>query len=144
MLTMTHWFACLWGFLGSIQTDTAFEEMGSVMDDTSWVQYFGYHDRDSTDKYIISVHWAMQTVSTIGYGDIRPVTTLERLVACLCMAYGASVWTYVVASVCGIVTSLDPHGTHRKHVRSSVGWGTSATPTFTRNECAKAARLRCH
>lgn len=58
----------------------------------------------------------MQTVSTVGYGDIRATTTPERLVSVFCMAYGASTWAYVVASVCGIVTSLDPHGTHRKHV----------------------------
>lgn len=77
-----------------------------------------YDQEPVSTQYLAAVHWAMQTVSTVGYGDIRATTTPERLVSVFCMAYGASTWAYVVASVCGIVTSLDPHGTHRKHVSS--------------------------
>lgn len=49
----------------------------------------------------------VQTITTIGYGDVIPVTSSERVVATICMMCGASMYAYVVGAVCGIVGQMD-------------------------------------
>ena len=45
----------------------------------------------------------MMTMSTIGYGDISPVTSAERIVACVMMLVGAGIYAYVVGSITSTV-----------------------------------------
>jgi voltage-gated potassium channel len=45
--------------------------------------------------------WAMTTVTTVGYGDLYPVTTLGRLVAVSLMVVGVSLVGLVTATVAG-------------------------------------------
>lgn len=47
-----------------------------------------------------SVYWAVVTLTTVGYGDIAPKTSLGRFVACLVMLLGYS----IIAVPTGIVT----------------------------------------
>lgn len=49
----------------------------------------------------ISIYWAIVTLTTVGYGDIAPVTTLGQLVAAMVMILGYS----VIAVPTGIVTA---------------------------------------
>mmetsp|Transcript_24256 Transcript_24256/g.79089 ORF Transcript_24256/g.79089 Transcript_24256/m.79089 type:complete len:439 (-) Transcript_24256:59-1375(-) len=46
-------------------------------------------------------------MSTIGYGDVIPVTNNERIVSILGMGIGASTYAYIVGNVCSIVGALD-------------------------------------
>ena len=56
--------------------------------------------------YAVALYWAVMTMSTIGYGDVQPQTTLERSYVIGCMVVGASVYAYMVGAVCGIVASM--------------------------------------
>lgn len=47
-----------------------------------------------------SVYWAVVTLTTVGYGDIAPKTSLGRFIACLVMLLGYS----IIAVPTGIVT----------------------------------------
>lgn len=49
----------------------------------------------------MGVYWAITTVSTVGFGDIAPLTPLGRAVASLCMLMGYA----VIAVPAGIVTA---------------------------------------
>lgn len=50
------------------------------------------------------------TLSTIGYGDVVPVTMTETGLTVVCMLVGASLWAFVVGNVCGIIANLDVEG----------------------------------
>lgn len=41
MITMTHWFACLWGLVAVTETAEAETQYGAPTMDTSWLQMFG-------------------------------------------------------------------------------------------------------
>lgn len=43
--------------------------------------------------------WAIQTVTTVGYGDLVPASTLGRLVAALVMLVGIGFLTVITASI---------------------------------------------
>lgn len=49
----------------------------------------------------ISMYWAIVTLTTVGYGDIAPITNLGRLLASLLMVMGYA----IIAVPTGIVTS---------------------------------------
>jgi hypothetical protein len=49
----------------------------------------------------------VMTMSTIGYGDISPVTSAERIVACFMMLVGAGIYAYVVGSITSTVSNME-------------------------------------
>ena len=51
------------------------------------------------DAYVVSIYWAVTTMSTIGYGDIKPTNTAERLFAMFVMFVGAGIFTYGITNV---------------------------------------------
>ena len=49
--------------------------------------------------------WAVQTVTTVGYGDVTPVTVPGRLVAALVMLVGIGFLTVITAAITGTFVS---------------------------------------
>jgi len=60
---------CIWFFLA--------EDSG--LGTGTWADDFRMEDRTTSSKYILSIYWAFVTVTTVGYGDIVPVTDSERV-----------------------------------------------------------------
>ena len=56
---------------------------------------------ENFDSIPRSIYWAIVTLTTVGYGDITPVTTLGQFLASAIMILGYS----VIAVPTGIVTS---------------------------------------
>ena len=46
-----------------------------------------------------SLWWAIQTVTTVGYGELVPTSTTERLVAALVMVLGIGFLTVITATI---------------------------------------------
>eukprot|EP00500_Bicosoecida_sp_ms1_P000700 CAMPEP_0203808006 /NCGR_PEP_ID=MMETSP0115-20131106/1370_1 /ASSEMBLY_ACC=CAM_ASM_000227 /TAXON_ID=33651 /ORGANISM="Bicosoecid sp, Strain ms1" /LENGTH=879 /DNA_ID=CAMNT_0050716689 /DNA_START=358 /DNA_END=2994 /DNA_ORIENTATION=- len=94
---VAHWSACLWALAPSV--DSA---------DTSWMVAANVDpNAGAADIYAACLYWSVMTLTTIGYGDIAPQTTLERMVAILCMLTGGSIYAYIIGAVCGIVSNID-------------------------------------
>lgn len=91
-----HWMACLFFQIGSLET-----EFG----DTSWQLNIDLTDREIDEKYITSLYWSFTTMTTTGYGDIYPVTNMEKLFVIVCMLVSCGVFAYVVGSIETIVRS---------------------------------------
>jgi voltage-gated potassium channel len=56
-------------------------------------------DRDEYPSIGSGLWWAVQTVTTVGYGDNVPASTAGRLVAVLVMLLGISFLTVITASI---------------------------------------------
>jgi voltage-gated potassium channel len=58
-------------------------------------------DRDNFPSVGTGMWWAVQTVTTVGYGDTVPVTVAGRLVAAIVMLLGIGFVTVITASITG-------------------------------------------
>ena len=57
----------------------------------------------------------MMTITSIGYGDVAASTlsasrTSEQIVACLLMLVGSMVMAQVIATFCGVISTMDIDG----------------------------------
>ena len=106
VLLLAHWMAC--GFKLVVEFEAQ---------ENNWLSnYFnalGYNPEDFEGietwarQYLAALYWAVMTTTTIGYGDITPVTDGERVFGIFTMMIGGTVYAYVVGGICGIFASMD-------------------------------------
>lgn len=56
---------------------------------------------DSFDTFFSAVYWATVSLTTVGYGDIYPITTIGRIVTMISALFGIA----IVALPAGIITA---------------------------------------
>lgn len=57
--------------------------------------------------YVIAIYWAVQTVTTVGYGDVGSSNSFERIVCAICMVFGVCVFTFANGSLASIMQNYD-------------------------------------
>lgn len=67
--------------------------------------------RDQFDSIPRSIYWAIVTITTVGYGDISPATTLGQFIAALVMVAGYA----IIAVPTGIVSAELITGSKQEH-----------------------------
>jgi voltage-gated potassium channel len=81
-------------------------------------------DRDEFPNIWLSMWWALQTVTTVGYGDVVPRATVGRIIGAVVMLQGIAFLTIVTAVITstfierarrerGMVASTELHDTLR-------------------------------
>lgn len=84
---LSHWMACLYGSV----YDFARED------------YAGTNMRP-WELYVASLFWAVQTLTTVGYGNVVPQTVTERLLACAVMLLGGFVFSLIIGKVSSLLS----------------------------------------
>jgi voltage-gated potassium channel Kch len=72
----------------------------------SWLVAINIQDADWVEKYIVSLYWSGITTLTVGYGDVVPVTPVERLFVIVVALIICGVFGYAVSSIGDIFRSL--------------------------------------
>ena len=67
-------------------------------------------DEQDFPSFGLAVWWALQTVTTVGYGDIVPTTNLGRVVGAVVMVMGVSFIAFVTAGVTSTVIRRERSG----------------------------------
>jgi len=92
---IAHWVACFFFFVSDSELDN---------EPFSWVVQTGLSDASNfEEKYITSLYWAFTTMTTVGYGDVFPMTMAEQLYGIISMIVACGVFAYVVGSIGTIV-----------------------------------------
>jgi len=66
---------------------------------------------DHITLYVISMYWAIMTLTSIGYGDVVPVTLVEFITCNCCMLASSILWAYIIGAACAVMSNMDPEQT---------------------------------
>jgi len=72
--------------------------------------------------YLLSLYWAIISLTSIGYGDITPQSRLEFIVACLCCSMMACIWAYVIGALCSIMSSMSEYELKFRSTMDDLNW----------------------
>jgi hypothetical protein len=56
------------------------------------------------ERYTVSLYWAIITISTMGYGDVLPVTSTERVFSVAVALIGAVVFSYSMGNITSLIS----------------------------------------
>jgi hypothetical protein len=74
---------------------------------TTWIQVYGIENDEPFVKYMASLYWAEQTITTVGYGDFRCNVYSEYIISILWMLVGATFYSFLVSNISSLVASMD-------------------------------------
>ncbi|DBA03753.1 TPA: hypothetical protein N0F65_004170 [Lagenidium giganteum] len=90
----SHWLSCFFFLI-------------SADDDEGWVAKMHMIDQSVYAKYVTAFYWAIMTMTTVGFGDVHPWTTNERVFAIGAMVIGAWIFAYGITNVVAMVANLN-------------------------------------
>ena len=104
IFVIAHIICCFWFFISTPDVTGFNNDDAKVMMNT-WVKSFDFQYSDIKTQYIASLYWAFATMLTVGYGDIHPTNSGERLYALCTMLLGSVVFGAIISKVRVLVES---------------------------------------
>ena len=120
VLVLCHWLACLWNLVRRIERARCNWAANYFTDSPCLNHVDDSIDTTPLQTYVVSFYLAVMTTSTVGYGDVSPVTDGERLCLVFAMLLGASVYAYVVGNICDIMGTLNQRESEFQEMMDSV------------------------
>lgn len=108
-----HLLACLWwGITVTYTTSLHDNKTGN------WAEVVGvFNSAIAADtntvvasRYVAALYYIFTTITTVGYGDMHPFYTFERIWCLFLALAGAIVFGYILASVSGLLSSIATRG----------------------------------
>jgi hypothetical protein len=96
-MLLVHWIACAWFLVPYLE---GFPE-------NCWVVQQGIEHANPTTQYIRALYWVIQTMATVGYGDITPHRDFEYVFSILIMLMGASTYAFIIGNIASLASNLD-------------------------------------
>jgi hypothetical protein len=66
-----------------------------------WVHNLGIENDSSFDIYLVAVEWSLQTLTTVGFGDIPAISNSEKIFAIVWMGIGGAFFSFMVSNLQG-------------------------------------------
>lgn len=107
-ILLAHWMACSFFSLSEAQHS-----------EDRWGVFFGIDGMSLWTQYTASLYWALTTMTTVGYGDITPITAQERWFTMLVFMCGAISYSSIFANVSMLLQNVDENG-HRYRSKMST------------------------
>ena len=87
---VAHFSACVWIHLGKLNSNSWVNVLENGIDsegeyqppDDQWKHYGAY------EEYVFALYWVFTVLTTVGYGDVTPVTCFGMIVAAICAVSG--------------------------------------------------------
>ena len=73
-----------------------------------WISLEGINtNNDPMTQYIDAIYWTVTTLTTVGYGDITPMTTDQKLYTIFVMLLGVAFYAYVIGNIATILSNIN-------------------------------------
>ena len=124
LLTINHWYACTWFIIHRYVENDRHNTWAIVDNMASYDPKTGTHNILNADKnpffaYVRAFYFVITTLSTVGYGDIRPYTDLETCFELVVVVSGACVFAGIIGSCAVVFFHADNSGevAHKANMR---------------------------
>ncbi len=64
-------------------------------------------DLGTDSQYLSALYWCVTTLTTVGYGDVTPVTTAQTIYTMVVMLLGVGVYGFVIGNVANLLSKVD-------------------------------------
>jgi voltage-gated potassium channel len=85
ILLLAHWLACGWIYLRKFP-----DEMQNV------------------SRYVTSLYWVIETLTTVGYGETTPETNIQHIYAIIIMLAGVGAYGFIIGNVANLLSKRNP------------------------------------
>mmetsp|Transcript_35076 Transcript_35076/g.89640 ORF Transcript_35076/g.89640 Transcript_35076/m.89640 type:complete len:1015 (-) Transcript_35076:112-3156(-) len=142
VMVSTHWLACLWFFAGTLMDDEPGLLTLSDPSTASWSAQYkivseGYNqslsiycvtydgkkldpnckEASSGEQYVASLYWAIASLCTVGYGDVKAYNVPEISISIVTMIAGGFCFAYMVG---GLTVMLERLSVKNKNLRDTL------------------------
>jgi hypothetical protein len=90
----THISSCLWVFVAKLEIP-------------NWITKTNSMDEDNLSLYIRAFYFNLVTIFTVGYGDITPYNSIERIYNMILMVFGVLLYSFTITSLSNIVVKIE-------------------------------------
>lgn len=98
LFLVSHFFGCMWIFVGNTLDDD---------DGVNWIYLNNFEKQNVPALYSTSAYFTMQTLATVGYGDIQIGTSNERILCILLQFIGVIFFSFAAGSLTTIIANSD-------------------------------------
>eukprot|EP00002_Diphylleia_rotans_P027803 TRINITY_DN5590_c0_g1_i3.p1 TRINITY_DN5590_c0_g1~~TRINITY_DN5590_c0_g1_i3.p1 ORF type:complete len:736 (-),score=147.16 TRINITY_DN5590_c0_g1_i3:1504-3711(-) len=110
MMLFAHWFGCTWFFIAKV------EGLG----ENTWAHAAGLNGEDAFTQYLTSAYWALVVMTTVGFGDIVPVSNIERAFTIVTMITGVSIYATIFGNMATLIAQMDASATRYREKLDSL------------------------
>ncbi|KAK4257354.1 hypothetical protein QN277_006952 [Acacia crassicarpa] len=71
-----------------------------------WLSLENFHQESLFTKYLYSMYWSATTLTTVGYGDLHPVNTIEMLFNIGFMLLNLALTSYLIGNISNLVVHV--------------------------------------
>lgn len=113
VLLINHWYACFW-----IVIYRHFEHF----DANTWAGHdnLSNNGQPKFQRYIRAIYYVLTTISTVGFGDIKPWTNLETCFQLVVVITGACLFAGIIGQITAYFQYIDADGTNSFKVKMNV------------------------
>jgi CRP-like cAMP-binding protein len=147
-LVLAHYLSCFMFFVGTLES---FDASGNPI---TWLTQNVVVGTDGNEvpmsllplaeQYLWTLYWTITTMTTVGFGDIQPVTEAEIIMSVITMILGGGVFSFIVGNTANLLTRLDSQGQELEDFMERVSdfMQINRVPLGLRDQCVRWIRFQ--
>ena len=114
---LVHFISCIWIFTAEISLsydiDGNLEE--NDPENINWIIDKGFEWQSDSQLYLTTFYYIVTTITTVGYGDISAVNSIERVISIFLMISGVLFFSFSTGTLTSIISEYDEVNSKLKH-----------------------------
>jgi hypothetical protein len=103
LVILMHLLSCMWIFIAAFKPELNWLNSKVAALESSGEDF----SKGTAKKYILSLYLTTQTLTTVGYGDITPTNSTERIAYVIVMAFGVVIFGFLGGTLASFLQIQD-------------------------------------